>query len=70
MNVPRFNHSSCTLGDKLYIFFGYDNRKNTLTSIEQVYAEKWDTEENIEWCLINFSQGDLPERPLVAPIGD
>lgn len=70
MNVARFNHSSCTLGDRLYVFFGYDNQKNTLSSIEHIYAETWSTEDNIGWCLINFDQGVLPERPLVAPIGD
>ena len=37
MNIPRFYHSSCCLGDNLYVFCG-KNSSGKLNSIESISA--------------------------------
>ena len=52
LNVGRYNHSSCSLGNKVYIFGGVSFSNQDLNSIESLDAEKLLQGEQTHWVLI------------------
>ena len=52
LNVGRVFHSSCSLGDCIYVFGGRDRRNAFLNSIECLDVAKLLTGKYDQWALI------------------
>jgi len=61
MNQPRHSHSSCALGDRVYVFGGSDGHAK-LDSVES-----FDVKQN-EWSLFSVEGFTSRIFPVVCPI--
>lgn len=73
MNTPRTSHSSCCLGNKLYIAGGYDRSYNGLLSIECLDLNHLLVGLFVRWRNIPISKTqDIPRNnePVMVPINE
>ena len=70
MNIPRQNASGCCLGDKIYIFCGF-NEPSYEDTIEVLDARNLLAGSRATWALLDVIAGQIPKcsLPLVQPVG-
>jgi len=66
MNFGRSNHSSCCLGDNIYVFCGIGESNEPINSIEMLENAASEVLLGRLWVKINFSMRDFPPRWIPA----
>ena len=70
MNEEREHHSQCSIGDNLFVFFGF-NGSGSLNSIEKINARAVINGSQTNWELIEFKSKIQPRSyTLAAKIDD
>ena len=66
LQQSRCNHSSCTLGEKIFVFGGFSGTDRILNSIEELDLSAWWH----RWRLINITAMRPREKPAVCHVSD
>ena len=72
LKIGRMSHSSCALGDFVYVLAGYNLKNKVLDSMEKMNARTLIEGTRTQWIEVKLKIGMLPARldPIFCQIGD
>ena len=72
LHEARANHSSCSMGSKVYVFAGNIEDKVMKTNTVEFLDTANEQKSSFRWHLISFDQAEIDGRrlPVFCPIND
>ena len=72
LKIGRMSHSSCALGDFIYVLAGYNLKNKVLDGMERMNARTQIEGTRTQWAEIKLKIGTFPTRldPIFCPIAD